>query len=258
MGLKNNWKTLVDGIDDASAEQINQIAEAVIDIEEEMEQQPDIPDVDLSDYVKNTDFANGSKGGVVKVYKGYGIEIGTTGTITTTRATEAEIDARTQGYNVITPKNLEYAVKSVGDGYYAKEDAVFETGSFAWTDFDYTVDEEAFADIKDNSISAGSSYPITIHCKGKVIGFVASSNGSYYRLKVNGKNVLENTSWSNVLQTYTLPPTLMTDDIIVELSASQIDFTDMTIQSIKGIGNIDKALDTILAIQDELIGGDAV
>lgn len=36
MALKNNWKTLVDGVDGASAEQINQIAEAVIDIEEQI------------------------------------------------------------------------------------------------------------------------------------------------------------------------------------------------------------------------------
>jgi hypothetical protein len=50
----------------------------------------------------------------------------------------------------------------------------------------------------------------------------------------------------------------MTEDIIVELSVSRIDFTDMTIQSIKGIGDIDKALDSILDIQNSLIGGDAV
>ena len=81
-------------------------------------------DADLTDYVKNTDYATGSKGGVVKVYKGYGLEMGSSGTITTTRATEAEIDARTQGYNVITPKNLEYAVKSVGDKIYASADVV--------------------------------------------------------------------------------------------------------------------------------------
>ena len=36
MGLKNNWKTLVDGVDGASAEQINQIAEAVIDSEDKI------------------------------------------------------------------------------------------------------------------------------------------------------------------------------------------------------------------------------
>lgn len=36
MKLKNNWKPLVDGVDDASAEQINQIAEAVIDSEDKI------------------------------------------------------------------------------------------------------------------------------------------------------------------------------------------------------------------------------
>ena len=36
MALKNNWKTLVDGVDGASAEQINQIAEAVIDSEDKI------------------------------------------------------------------------------------------------------------------------------------------------------------------------------------------------------------------------------
>lgn len=34
MGLKNKWKTLVDGVDDASAVPINQIAEAVIETED--------------------------------------------------------------------------------------------------------------------------------------------------------------------------------------------------------------------------------
>ena len=36
MALKNNWEPLVDGVDDASAEQINQIAEAVIDSEDKI------------------------------------------------------------------------------------------------------------------------------------------------------------------------------------------------------------------------------
>ena len=36
MALKNNWKPLVDGVDDASAKQINQIAEAVIDSEDKI------------------------------------------------------------------------------------------------------------------------------------------------------------------------------------------------------------------------------
>lgn len=219
--------------------------------------------VDLTDYVKNTDYASADKGGAVKIRDGYGLNI-SNGVLSVRGATESNIDAENE-YMPITPKHLKYAVAKGGEGHFAKEDAVFEKGSFVWTDFEYTADEEAFADIKDNSIGAGSSYPITIHCKGKVIGFTASSNGSYYKLKVNGNNVLENTSWSTVSQTYTLPPTLMTEDIVVELSVSQIDFTDMTIQSIKGvselesqIGDIDTALDSILDIQNGLIGGDAV
>ena len=36
MALKNNWEPLVDVADDASAEQINQIAEAVIDSEDKI------------------------------------------------------------------------------------------------------------------------------------------------------------------------------------------------------------------------------
>lgn len=36
MGLKNKWKTLVDGVDDASAVPINQIAEAVIETEDQI------------------------------------------------------------------------------------------------------------------------------------------------------------------------------------------------------------------------------
>lgn len=120
MGLKNNWKTLVDDVDYASAEQINQIAEAVIDIEEEMEQQPDIPEIDLSDYVKNTDYATQGKGGVVKVYAGNGVSV-FNGQLALVAATNAQIDGRKAESVPITPKNLEYAVKSVGDGYYATE-----------------------------------------------------------------------------------------------------------------------------------------
>lgn len=63
--------------------------------------------------VKNTDMASGSKLGLVKVYSGYGVEIGTSGTLFTQKASNAEIDAKKHNYNVIVPSNLEYAVKSV-------------------------------------------------------------------------------------------------------------------------------------------------
>jgi hypothetical protein len=191
MGLKNNWKTLVDDVDYASAEQINQIAEAVIDIEEEMEQQPDIPDVDLSEYVKR--------------------------------------------------------------------DEVFETGSFGWTDFHYDVEVAEWDntyELSNNQINGGEA-KFTIHCKGKTLGIdytCDNTNASY--IEING---VQYTSGSG-----SIPLTYMESDIIVYCSLAVFAFSNMTIQSIKGvteleeqIGDIDTALDSILQIQNGLIGGDA-
>ena len=72
-----------------------------------------IAGIPYSSIVKNTDMASGSKLGLVKVYSGYGVEIGTSGTLFTQKASNAEIDAKKHNYNVIVPSNLEYAVKSV-------------------------------------------------------------------------------------------------------------------------------------------------
>ena len=69
--------------------------------------------VDLSEYVKNTDYATSSKGGVVKATKSYGVGITPSGTLYTEKATSEQIDSRQGGYNPIVPSNLEYAVNSV-------------------------------------------------------------------------------------------------------------------------------------------------
>lgn len=79
--------------------------------------------VDLTGYVKNTDYATADKGGVVKVYAGNGVSV-FNGQLALVAATNAQIDGRKAESVPITPKNLEYAVKSVGDGYYATEEQV--------------------------------------------------------------------------------------------------------------------------------------
>lgn len=185
MALKNNWKTLVDGVDNASAEQINQIAEAVIDIEEK-------PEIDLSQY--------------------------------------------------------------------ATKDEVFETGSFGWTDFIYDVvaDEwdESYS-LSDTQISGGGA-EFTIHCKGKTLGFdYTCDNTSASYIEING---VRYTSGSG-----SIPLTYMERDVVVYCSLATFTFSNMTIQSIKGvseleakIGDIDAALDNIISIQNGLIGGGAV
>jgi hypothetical protein len=79
-------------------------------------------EVDLTNYVKNTDYATNDKHGIIKGDTALGIRINTSGAAYIDRATEAQIDAKADKFKPIVPSNLEYAVKSVGDGYYIKKD----------------------------------------------------------------------------------------------------------------------------------------
>ena len=82
---------------------------------------------DMADegYVKNTDYATWNKGGVIKVSPSdYGIGVNASGLSYIRGASTSEIDNKTSAYHPITPKTLAYAVKSIGDGYYATEEQV--------------------------------------------------------------------------------------------------------------------------------------
>ena len=68
--------------------------------------------VDLTDYVKKTDYATASNYGVARANSTYGINA-TNGTLEIVRATKTEIDGKTSTYKPITPANLDYAVNSV-------------------------------------------------------------------------------------------------------------------------------------------------
>jgi hypothetical protein len=81
-------------------------------------------------YVKTTDIATKSELGVVKANGSGGISVSSAGNIGTVKATNTEIDEKTNDYKVIVPSNLDYAVKSVGDGYYTKT-TDYATGSAA-------------------------------------------------------------------------------------------------------------------------------
>lgn len=68
-------------------------------------------EVNLTDYVKNTDYASTSKAGIIRIGAGFKIVNGTT--IYPLMATDTDIDARTNEYEPIVPANLDYAVRSV-------------------------------------------------------------------------------------------------------------------------------------------------
>lgn len=71
---------------------------------------------DLSNYVKNTDYAtNDGKAGIVKVNNGmYGVKNVDANIIGTNRATDAEIEALSNGFKPIVPSNLKKAVETIG------------------------------------------------------------------------------------------------------------------------------------------------
>lgn len=79
----------------------------------------------LKNYVKNTDYATWNTGGVIKASPSdYGIGVNERGLAYIRGASTNEIDNKTSSYHPITPKTLTYAVKSIGDGYYATEEQV--------------------------------------------------------------------------------------------------------------------------------------
>ena len=67
--------------------------------------------IDLTDYVKNTDYANTSKGGVVIVNNENGVGISENGVLQIVPATTAEIDDKTQERKPIVPNTLDYAIE---------------------------------------------------------------------------------------------------------------------------------------------------
>lgn len=69
-------------------------------------------DVNLEDYIKNTDYASNSKAGLVKGNVTYGIYANeTNGTLSIVCASENQMDSKTDGYRPLASKNIDYAVK---------------------------------------------------------------------------------------------------------------------------------------------------
>ena len=81
---------------------------------------------DLTNYVKNTDYATSSTVGLVKANGSSGITVNSAGNISVVKATENDIDAKTNNYKPIVPSNLEYAVKSVVGGHITLTQAEYD------------------------------------------------------------------------------------------------------------------------------------
>lgn len=155
---------------------------------------------------------------------------------------------------------------------YVKREEVFETAPFGWTDFGYTLptNDGGASYVNENALNVGGTdQPIVVHCAGKTLGFTFSVSGwSNAHLSINGIATTYTNSASDGSEFATsivIPQTYMESDIEFSGGMNVWTFTDMTIQSIKGVseleaklGDIDTALDGILSIENSLIGGGAV
>lgn len=68
--------------------------------------------VDLTDYVKNTDYATSSKPGIIKVDLATGINADSTGKVYISKATDSLVTAKTNNYRPLVPSNIDLVVKT--------------------------------------------------------------------------------------------------------------------------------------------------
>ena len=85
-------------------------------------------EVNLEEYVKNTDFATLEQAGVVKINPAWGISRHANGRLKIDKATDAKIAERADNFLPIVPSNLDYAVKK------ALADSKLAETVNAWTD----------------------------------------------------------------------------------------------------------------------------
>ena len=86
-------------------------------------------EIDLTLYVKNTDYATNTTAGTVKVSESHGVEMSEGGFLRVKKASPTDIDDKTDSCRPIVPSNLEYAVKSVTNNVYANTLKGTESGA---------------------------------------------------------------------------------------------------------------------------------
>jgi hypothetical protein len=109
MELKYNADTKAFVENNSGAISDEQIESVVKDYLEE--NPPETSDVDLTEYVKKTDYATTKTKGIVNIVDGGGISVNN-GAIYTQLASNTEINAKSNSFKIISPKNLDYAVKT--------------------------------------------------------------------------------------------------------------------------------------------------
>ncbi len=99
-------------------------------------------EINIDEFVKVTDYASNKRAGLVRIYNSQGLQVSSSnGLLSTKMATGAEINGKAHKYSVITPANLDYAVKSgLADSRFTwadteKDNARQKIGAVGHTDY---------------------------------------------------------------------------------------------------------------------------
>ena len=122
----------------------------------------DIPEMpDLTDYVKNTDYASDSTAGVVKTWSNNGVSI-SNGTLYIAKAKDNEVTAKTNATKPIVPANLDLAVKTGVTTNTIELSADEKANAKAWLGYaDNTDIMQAIASIPQFKLSIVDELPST-------------------------------------------------------------------------------------------------
>lgn len=185
-------------------------------------------EVDLSQYVKNTDYPTSTKAGAVKIVSGqYGIGHNDAAGLYTIQASKNEIDAKLSQHLPITPMYLDYAVKKG-----------LTTNTIPLTE------EEKVA-----ACEWVGALPVDIK-EGELSG-----HNHLYGRDYNGKLEVIPYAWyagANTIAIRGANGTLSVGTPTADTDAANKAYVD------NAIGDIEAALDNIIAIQENLIGGENV
>lgn len=141
--------------------------------------------VDLTEYVKNTDYATSENVGLVKVNGENGTLAKEDGTIVLYQASNYDIDKRNNLYKPITPFNLDYAVKkSLSDNKL--------TGDNVWTDEEKTNARTLVGAVGNTDYATSSKSGVVKAWEAGGIG-INSNNGNIY-LSPASQDVINNRS----------------------------------------------------------------
>ncbi len=202
-------------------------------------------EVDLNDYVKNTDYATTNKAGLVYPTGYGGVTVTSTGGLNLKGLTQQQIIDRNNQI-ALKPTDLDYAVK-VG----------LTTNTEDWTEDEKTSARELVGAVGETDFPTSN--------KAGVVKILASQG-----IKINDSGVLSLQAANNALidekKNVTYP--IMSNKIDYAVKVGLTTNTETLTEEEKAaacewlgidtlVGDIETALDSIIAIQESLIGGDA-